>query len=173
MSKGNNKKKKVNNSKSNKVKYYASPVILSETQKKDLGASTSDLKDTKKVEGGLETLSVEELKAKKSVMLHNIFKISSFAGISIGLITGLIINFIWGLSFLNTVVSSVISVVLLAVGVMLSITMSNFIKTSISGNLSKAGAELYQKLRVDLWIRNLSALIFMIVCAVCFVFKLL
>ena len=65
MSKGNNKKKKVNNSKSNKVKYYASPVILSETQKKDLGASTSDLKDTKKVEGGLESLSVEELKAKK------------------------------------------------------------------------------------------------------------
>ena len=175
MAKGKNKK---NNSNSEKVKYYASPVILSDEQKKNLGIPVSDTsvstsKVEKGVDGGLDSLSADELKAKKSVMLKNIFKISSFAGISTGLLTGIIVNVIWGISFLNTIVSSVISVILLVVGVMLSIAMANLIKTSISGSLSKAGAELYHKLRVDLWIRNLSALIFMIVCAACFLFKLL
>ena len=172
MSKGNNNKKS-KNVETNKVKYYGSPVILTDKQKEELGIPVMNSKPVNKVEDGIESISAEDLKAKKSVMLHNIFKISSFAGISIGLITGLIVNLVWSLSFLGIVVSSVISVILLAVGVVLSMTMANFIKSSISGNLSKAGVELYQKLRVDLWIRNLSALIFMLVCAICFVFKLI
>lgn len=155
MAKGKNKK---NNSNSEKVKYYAS-------------VSTSKVE--KGVDGGLDSLSAEELEAKKSIMYKNIFKISYFAGISTGLITGVIVNVIWGISFLNNIVSSVISVILLVAGAMLSMAMANFIKTSISGSLSKAGAELYHKLRVDLWVRNLSALIFMVVCVTCFLFKLL